>query len=71
MQPRGGKLTNDTTQMANEYYRLREIKVQMLGALRDALPVLEDCLPGSTDPDRTEEVIAKVQHAIAEAESDS
>jgi hypothetical protein len=64
------KLTNDTAQMANENDRLREIKVQMLAALRDALPILEDCLPGTADPDWTEGVIAKVQKAIADAERD-
>lgn len=65
------KLTNDTTQMANEYYRLREINARMLAALQGALPILEDCIPGTADPDWTKEVIAKVQNAIADAESDS
>jgi hypothetical protein len=63
------KLTNDTTQMSNENDRLREIKVQMLAALRDALPILEDCLPGTADPNSTEGVIAEIQKAIAVAES--
>jgi hypothetical protein len=65
------KLTNDTTQMSNENARLREIKDQMLAALHDALPILEECLPSTSDPDRTEGVIAKIQNAIAAAESDS
>jgi hypothetical protein len=65
------KLKNDATQMSNENDRLREIKVQMLAALHNALPILEDCLPGTADPDWTEGVIAKIQNAIAAAESDS
>jgi hypothetical protein len=65
------KLANDTTQMANEYYRLREINARMLAALQGALPILEDCAAGTADPDWTKEIIAKVQNAIADAASDS
>jgi hypothetical protein len=65
------KLTNDVTQMADENDRLRESKAQMLAALRQALPILQDCLPGTADPDRTKEVIANAQNAIADGESDS
>jgi hypothetical protein len=65
------KLTNDTTQMANEYYRLREINARMLAALQGVLPILEDCIPGAADPDWTKEVIANVQNAIADAARDS
>jgi hypothetical protein len=65
------KLKNDTTQMSNENERLREIKDQMLAALQDAVPILEECLPGTADPDWTEGVIAKIRNAIAAAESDS
>jgi hypothetical protein len=42
----------------------------MLAALRNALPILQDCLPGTVDPDWTEKVIAKIQNAIADAERD-
>jgi hypothetical protein len=65
------KLTNDTTQMANENERLHEIKAKMLAALHDVLPILEDSLPATVDPDWTKDVVAKVQNAIADAESDS
>ena len=65
------KLTNDTTQMANENDRLRDIKVQMLAVLHDALPILEANLPATADPEWTEGVIATMQKAIADAESDS
>ena len=42
----------------------------MLAALKFALPVLRDSLPGSVNFDWMKEAIAKAQDAIAEAERD-
>jgi hypothetical protein len=64
------RLTNDATQVANENTRLREINSQMLVALQMALPIPQVCLPGTVDPDWTEQVIAKTQNAIADVERD-
>ena len=64
------KLKRDATQMAEENARLRSINAKMLAALRYLLPLLQQGLPATVDFDWTEEAVAKVQDALAEAESD-
>ena len=64
------KLTADATQMTDENDRLREINDQMLNALQYSLPILQEGLPEAIDHDWVKEAIAKVQHAITEAERD-
>jgi len=65
------KLTTDATQMADENARLRKINAEMLAALQYALPILQEGLPETVNFDWAEEVIAKVQNAIAIAERDT
>jgi uncharacterized protein YaaN involved in tellurite resistance len=64
------RLIADSTALADENDRLRRINAEMLAALESALPILQDASPPSVDLDSAKEVIAKVQAAIAEAESD-
>jgi hypothetical protein len=63
-------LKRDATQMAGENARLRSINAKMLAALRYLLPLLQQGLPATVDFDWTEEAVAKVQDALAEAERD-
>lgn len=65
------KLRSDATQLSDESTRLRGLNIQMLAALRDVLPILQEGLPATVDYDWTKQVIEKVQGAIAEAERDS
>ena len=64
------KLKRDATQVAEENARLRSINDKMLAALRYLLPLLQQGLTATVDFDWTEEAIAKVQDALAEAERD-
>jgi hypothetical protein len=64
------KLATDARQMAEENARLRKINSQMISALEYILPLLQQGLPATVDFDWTEEAIAKVQDALAEAERD-
>ena len=64
------KLKSDAEQVAEENARLRSINVKMLNALRYVLPLLQQGLPATADFDWTEEAVAKVQDALAEAERD-
>jgi hypothetical protein len=64
------RLIADSTALADENDRLRRINAEMLAALESALPILQDASPPSVDLDSAKEVVAKVQAAIAEAESD-
>jgi hypothetical protein len=64
------KLKRDATQMAEENGRLRSINAKMLATLRYLLPLLQQGLPATVDFDWTEEAVAKVQDALAEAERD-
>ena len=52
------------------YFPHDRINAQMLAALKFALPVLRDGLPGSVNFDWMKEAVAKAQDAIAEAERD-
>jgi hypothetical protein len=65
------RLTADLAQLTNDNARLRGLNAEMLAALKYALPVLRDGLPDSVDFDWVKEAVAKVQHAVAEAERDS
>jgi hypothetical protein len=65
------KLTADATQMADENARLRKINAELLAALQYTLPILQDGLPETVNSDWTKEAIAKVQHAIAEADRET
>jgi hypothetical protein len=65
------RLRADATQMADENARLRKINAQMIAALQYVLPLLRDGLPATVNFDWTEEAVAKIQNAMAEAESDS
>ena len=64
------KLKRDATQMEEENARLRSTNAKMHAALRDLLPLLQQGLPATVDFDWTEEAVAKVQDALAEAERD-
>ena len=64
------KLKRDATQMEEANARLRSINAKMLAALRYLLPLLQQGLPATVDFDWTEEAIAKIQDALAEAERD-
>jgi regulator of replication initiation timing len=64
------KLKRDATQMVEENARLRSINAKMAAALRYLLPLLQQGLPATVDFDWTEEAVAKVQDALAEAERD-
>jgi hypothetical protein len=64
------RLVADSTKLADENDRLRGINAEMLAALESALPILQDASPPAVDLYLTKEVIAKVQAAIAKAESD-
>jgi hypothetical protein len=64
------KLATDLGQMTEENARLRKINSQMISALEYILPLLQQGLPATVDFDWTEEAIAKVQDALAEAERD-
>jgi hypothetical protein len=64
------KLKRDATQMSEENARLRGINAKMLAALQYLLPLLQQGLPATVDFDWTEEAVAKVQDALAEAERD-
>jgi hypothetical protein len=64
------RLVADSTELADENDRLRRINAEMLAALESALPILQDASPPSVDLDWAKEVIAKIQAAIAKAESD-
>jgi hypothetical protein len=64
------RLVADSTELAAENDRLRRINAEMLAALESALPILQDAAPPSVDLDWAKEVIAKVQAAIAKAETD-
>jgi hypothetical protein len=57
--------------LAGENARLRRTSAQMLAALTAALLLLRDVLPASVGFDCAGEALAKVQHAIAEAERDA
>jgi phage-related minor tail protein len=65
------KLTADAKQMADENANLRKINAEMLAALKYTLPILQDGLPETVNFDWTKEAIAKVQHAMAEAERET
>jgi hypothetical protein len=65
------KLKRDATQMSEENARLRNINAKMLAALQYLLPLLQQGLPATVDFDWTEEAVAKVQDALAEAERDT
>jgi hypothetical protein len=64
------KLKRDAAQVTEENARLRSINAKMLAALQYLLPLLEQGLPATVDFDWTEEAVAKVQDALAEAERD-
>jgi hypothetical protein len=64
------KLKRDATQMSEENARLRSVNAKMLAALQYLLPLLQQGLPATVDFDWTEEAVAKVQDALAEAERD-
>jgi hypothetical protein len=64
------RLVADSTELAAQNDRLRRINAEMRAALESALPILQDAAPPSVDLDWAKEVIAKVQAAIAKAETD-
>jgi len=59
-----------TGKLAEENARLHSINAKMLVALEYVLPLLEQGLSSAVDYDQTQEAIAKVQDALAEAERD-
>jgi hypothetical protein len=64
------KLKSDAMQMAEENARLRTINAKMLAALRYVLTFLQGGLPATANFDWSQEAVAKVQDALAEAERD-
>ena len=64
------KLKSDAAHMTEENARLRSINAKMLNALRYVLPLIQQGLPATVNFDSTEEAVAKVQDALAEAERD-
>jgi hypothetical protein len=64
------QLKLDATQMAQENARLRGSNAKMLAALRYVLPLIQQGLPATVDFDWTKEALAKIQDALAEAQSD-
>lgn len=64
------KLATDARLMAEENAKLRKLNSQMISTLEYLLPLLQQGLPATVDFDWTEEAVAKVQDALAEAERD-
>ncbi len=64
-------MTSAVARLEGENAELRRINLEMLAALKCALPVLRDgLLPGVVDFDAIKDATTKVQSAIAQAESD-
>ena len=63
--------TASTAQLHGEIHELREINIQMLSALKLALPLLNDGPPGPIDFDALQVAVARVQNAICVAEQEN
>ena len=60
-----------TAQLQDEIHKLQEINIQMLSALKLALPLLNDGPPGPIDFDALQVAVARVQNAICLAEQEN
>jgi hypothetical protein len=64
-------LTGAVTRLEGDNARMRRVNVQLLAALKYALPVLRDgLLPDSVDFDAVQDATTKVHDAILAAERD-